>query len=157
MGTNYYRIPSVEEVEKRKARLQEHISKMEMTPANIECGFTIIKRGDWEWDSPWSEFTNEMNIHLGKRSSGWKFLWNFHNDKYYHNQESLFEFINSGRVVNEYGELIPNHEFIEMALTWCTDGYDLQSYDTEHPRTAWYRNVERYVDGLRISDSTDFS
>jgi hypothetical protein len=157
MGTNYYRIPSVEEVEQRKARLQERISNMEMTPANIEREFNTIPTGDWEYDNPWGEFTNEINIHLGKRSGGWKFLWNFHDNKYYHDQESLFRFINSGRVVDEYGELIPTHEFIEMALTWCTDGWDLQSYDTEHPRTNWFHHVERYVDGLRISDSTNFS
>jgi len=157
MGTNYYRIPSVEEIEQRKARLQERISNMEMTPSNIERGFNIIPVNTWEYDNPWDEFTIDMSVHLGKRSSGWKFLWNFHDNKYYHDQESLFSFINSGRVVNEYGELIPTHEFIEMALTWCTDGYDLQSYDNEHPKTNWFHNVERYVDGLRISDSTSFS
>jgi len=160
MGTNYYRIPSVSEMEERKARLQRRVEEMTMTPENIERNFNTIPidGNSWEYNSPWSEFVDDVNVHLGKRSMGWKFLWNFHNNKYYHNLESLLEFINSGRVVNEYGEELPIHEFVEMALTWGgVDGYDLETYYKAYP-PQWpvFAKPERYVEGLRISDSVDF-
>jgi len=50
---------------------------------------------------------------LGKRSSGWKFLWNWNDSKYYKTKEELFEFIRSGRVVNEYGDQMDQEEFIQ--------------------------------------------
>ena len=163
MGTNYYRIPTVEEMEQRKAHLQKRIEEMEMNPENIERGFHNIPVDNWEFHNPWTEFIENTNVHLGKRSGGWKFLWNFHNDKYYHNQESLFEFINSGRVVNEYGEEIPGHEFIEMALTWGGNWdngvWDTESYYKDNPTSfrSGFETPEYYVDGLRTSNSTNFS
>lgn len=159
MGTNYYRIPSVEEMEDRKVRLQRRIEEMELTPSDVERGFSSIPAGEWDTMSPWDEFTSESNIHLGKRSAGWKFLWNFHKDEYYHDLESLRSFISSGRIVNEYGDELGVEEFMQMALEWGQeDGWDQESYYKENPesRSIWSR-PERYVDGLRISDSTDFS
>ena len=35
MGTNYYRIPTVDEMEERKARLARRVTELEMTPSNI--------------------------------------------------------------------------------------------------------------------------
>jgi len=104
-----------------------------------------------------------MNIHLGKRSGGWKFCWNFHNGKYYNTKEELLKFIRKGRVVNEYGEQIDVEEFIEMSLNWGQpDGMvaDKEYFDkTEHHR--WMSNPEDYydkeIDGLRVSSSTEFS
>ena len=158
MGTNYYRIPSVSEMEERKKVLIQRVMDLDLTPINIECGFNEPIDDQWGRESPWGIFIDGTNIHLGKRSMGWKFLWNFHNNKYYHNLESLLEFINSGRVVNEYGEELPIHEFVEMALTWGgVDGYDLETYYKAHPpQRPVFAKPERYVEGLRISDSVDF-
>jgi len=161
MGTNYYRIPTVSEMEERKARLQKRIAEMEMEPSDIERNFNTIPidENSWDYDSPWTEFISGANIHLGKRSGGWKFLWNFHSDKYFTDKESLFAFIRSGRIVNEYGEEINQDEFIEMALDWGQpDGWDLTAYYRDNPSNwSQYSKPERYVDGLRISDSTEFS
>ena len=47
-----------------------------------------------------------------------------------------------------------------MALEWGQpDGYDLNEYYKKHPRQYHYDYIEReqYIDGLRISPSTDFS
>ena len=158
MGTNYYRIPRAEEMEERKKVLVQRVMDLDLTPINIECGFNEPIDDQWGRESPWGIFIDGTNIHLGKRSMGWKFLWNFHNNKYYHNLESLLEFINSGRVVNEYGEELPIHEFVEMALTWGgVDGYDLETYYKAHPpQRPVFAKPERYVEGLRISDSVDF-
>jgi hypothetical protein len=120
MGTNYYRIPTEQEMEERRARLAKRIQELEMTPSNIERRFSTIPTHDsdyvWEHESPWDEFTNETAIHLGKRSSGWKFCWNFNGERYYTNKETLLKFIKSGRVVDEYGTELEADEFIQIAM-----------------------------------------
>jgi hypothetical protein len=144
MGTNYYRIPSVEEMKKRK---QELIA-------------TIEKENNFIIQSIWDIFTEDSNIHLGKRSSGWKFLWNFNDKKFYSNKEELLNFIRTGRVVDEYGNEMDVEEFITMALVWGQpDGYDLKRYRQEHPRQYHYdfEEKEEYIDELRVSPNNEFS
>lgn len=164
MGTNFYRIPSEREMEDRKNRLQSMIRRMEMTPANIERGFNFIEDPDDKWSkmTPWDQFIDGLSVHLGKRSGGWKFCWNFHNGRYYNNKKELFGFIKSGRVVDEYGEEITADDFIKMALEWCPDGWDTQTYYRENPhsKVSWFdaeRYHDNYIDGLRVSTSTEFS
>ena len=159
MGTNYYRIPSVQEMEQRKAKLIENVTNLVVSPYMIERKFTNFEVG-FDRYSPWDIFTMGTSIHLGKRSGGWKFLWNFHKNEYYSNKEELFQFIKSGRVVDEYGDEMEVEEFIKMALEWGQpDGYDGEKYRREHPRQYYYdfEDKERYIDGLRVSPHTDFS
>jgi len=148
MGTNYYRIPSVEEMEKRKQELINNINSIDISQLSIES------------NSIWDIFTENLNIHLGKRSSGWKFLWNFNDKKFYSNKEELLNFIRTGRVIDEYGKEMDVEEFITMALVWGQpDGYDHEKYRREHPRQYHYdfELKEEYIDGLRVSPSTQFS
>jgi hypothetical protein len=145
---------------KRHVKLYEDVRKIKLTPSNIERGFNKpINEDSWECENVWDKFVDGTKVHLGKRSSGWKFLWNFNNDKYYKDKESLLEFIRSGRIVNEYSEELDVEEFIEMSLSWGEDdGWDLETYYKENPtHRSPYGKPERYVDGLRISDSVDFS
>jgi hypothetical protein len=126
MGTNYYRIPTEEEMEARKKTLIGFVTNLELSPENIESGFKLISpRKDWEWFSPWEMFLEDTNIHLGKRSSGWKFCWNFHKEKYYHDKESLLEdLINGvdwgealGSYDGEYGLIdVGGEEFVVMRI-----------------------------------------
>ena len=47
-----------------------------------------------------------------------------------------------------------------MAFSWGQeDGYDMVTYYLQHPelRRPWDKKEELYVDGLRVSESTDFS
>ena len=166
MGTNYYRIPKNSEMEEKKSLLIERVTHLNLTPGNIETGFrTISLTKDWDWISPWEEFIQGTNIHLGKRSSGWKFCWNFHNNKYYSNKEELLDFINDGRVVDEYGEEIDTEEFIDMALNWGEpDGLVVNEEYRKKERIkghgSFWLDSEKYddliIDGLRVSQSTDF-
>lgn len=163
MGTNYYRIPTEQEMEDRKARLAKRIHELEMTPSNIERRFSTIPTHDsdyiWEHESPWDEFCDQTSIHLGKRSSGWKFCWNFHNNKYYSNKAELLAFINSGRIVDEYGEEWEIAAFLEMALNW--DGITAdRAYFEKYERnlgSSWEKYIDLEIDGLRVSTSTEFS
>ena len=115
MGTNYYRIPEENEMKERKDRLQVRIIGLKLNPSLIESGFRYIEiHDDFSKMSPWEEFIDGTSVHLGKRSSGWKFCWNFHEKKFYSNKEELLSFIRAGRVVEEYGKLIEQEEFIAV-------------------------------------------
>jgi len=161
MGTNYYSIPKVEDLEIKRKKLIEQIQTMDISNAGLcEDDFRIHEDG-WDRLSPWDEFVNGNSIHLGKRSGGWKFCWNFNDNKYYSNKEELLKFIRSRRVVDEYGDEIQPDEFIEMALNWNKD--DGMVADEEYMRKhhSWMSNpseyVDREIDGLRVSSSTEFS
>jgi len=161
MGTNYYRVPTVAEMEQRKEKLQSRVAEMDLSPAKIERGFPVEGQESlFDQFNPWQEFTQDTQVHLGKRSSGWRFCWNFHDNKYYSTKEELFAFIRSGRVVNEYGEELDPDEFIKMAIEWCPDGLiHNEAYEKEHGRRFFWgpKYWDREVDGLRVSTSTEFS
>jgi len=167
MSTNYYRIPKQKVVREKYLELVEQISYMDIfSPEQIYNEFRTIEKGFERW-SPWDNFIDELKIHIGKRSSGWKFLWNFQEGKFYTNKEELFKFIRSGRIVDEYGELQDTEEFIKMALEWGQpDGYVLdENYIAEQRKQPNYRpsfiNMSNYydkeIDGLRVSSSVEFS
>ena len=166
MGTNYYRIPTVDEMADRKVRLQQRLEKLDMEPGEIERSFRSIQVGDWEYQSPWDEFVEDTAIHLGKRSGGWKFCWNFHKNKHYSNKEELLAFIRSGRVVDEYGDEWDVDKFIKMALEWGQPEGLIVNEEYRKTQRAkghgmfWLDN-ERYddliIDGLRVSSATEFS
>ena len=162
MGTNFYRIPAEDEMQERKDRLQIRIIGLKLTPELIERGFLYI--GDEPWDklSPWQEFIDGSRVHLGKRSSGWKFCWNFHENKYYSNKEGLLNFIRAGRVVDEYGDELEVEQFIDMALTWDGILFDEEYEKKQQRETPGYlppgqKYYDKVVEGLRVSSSTDFS
>lgn len=167
MGTNFYRIPSDKEMQDRKDRLQARIIGLKLTPELIERGFRYIEEEGsysikWERSSPWEEFIDGSKVHLGKRSSGWKFCWNFHENKYYSNREELFQFVRSGRVVDEYGNEVEVEEFIAMALGWDGIVFNEEYEKKQQIEAPGYlphgpRYHDKEVDGLRVSSSTDFS
>ena len=159
MGTNYYRIPTQSEMETRKAKLIKDIADLDISPSNIETEFRQYK-SEYSWDSEsvWDRFIEGTSIHLGKRSGGWKFCWNFHKDKYYSNKEELIQFILSGRVVDEYGEQIDSQEFLDMAFDWGEpNGLVADKEYFEKNERGHLDAYDKIVDGLRISSSTEFS
>ena len=165
MSTNYYRVPTHEEMLERQQTLIQQVTSMDMSVENLERDMKYISpTKDWEWFSPWEMFINGTNIHLGKRSSGWKFCWNFHKEKYYTNKEELLSFIRSGRVVDEYGEEQDINGFILMALNWGEpDGLVADQDYRKEQRSKGMGSFfddpkydDRIVDGLRVSSSTDF-
>ena len=147
MGTNYYRIPTQQEMEERKAKLINDVNDLDMNPLNME--------------SVWDRFTEGTSIHLGKRSGGWKFCWNFHDNKYYKDRDSLLDFIRSGRVIDEYGEVWNVEEFIDMAFEWGQPDGLIADEKYMRENNPWMSNPQDYadkiIDGLRVSSSTEFS
>jgi len=162
MGTNFYRIPLEDEMTERKERLLARIIGLKLNPDLIERGFRYIEDPEDQFSTmnPWEEFVHWTTIHLGKRSSGWKFCWNFHENKFYSNKEELFNFIRSGRVVDEYGVMMDTEEFIQMALDWDGLIFDKEYEKNKEKETGYLPFGNRYhdklIDGLRVSSSTDF-
>ena len=147
MGTNYYRIAPQQEMEERKDKLIKNISDLDMSPSNIESEFR--QYGDsWDMKSAWDIFTEGTSIHLGKRSGGWKFCWNFHNNKYYSNKEELIQFVLSGRVVDEYGDEIDPQQFLDMAFEWGQPDGLINDYNYIRENHRWMSNPQNYVDKI---------
>jgi hypothetical protein len=160
MGTNFYRIQTEAEIKERHERLVKRIAEMDLSVLAISQGFSIDNPDSWDRVSPWDEFTQETEIHLGKRSMGWKFCWNFHKNKYYSDKESLDAFVRSGRIIDEYGEEHSPEEFLKMAYDWGQpDGWVLNDeYERTQGGHRWgpsYYDLE--IDGLRVSTATEFS
>jgi hypothetical protein len=162
MGTNFNRIPTEEEVLKRKSKLLEELNNLSLDPATIERNFEEYHEDSFGSESCWHRFLDGMSVHLGKRSSGWKFCWNFNDNKYYSNKEELLAYIRSGRIVDEYGQEHDTEEFIEMALSWGEpDGlvFD-EEYEKTKSNSSFFHGPKYWdlnIDGLRVSTSTQFS
>lgn len=132
----------------------------------------------------WSEVRGCLpeDVHIGKRSGGWKFLWDAHFFRYYKpNKQALFDWLKSGQIIDEYGEEFTFDQFINDELKGRLDkGWDIESYYIDRPedKSSWYDfssrnryfyqrcpnlniNVNRYgefyIDGLRFTVSEDFS
>ena len=166
MGTNYYRVPKSHEVVEKMQKLNMRIGEMDVWSASeAKNGFRTIPVTEYENMTPWDEFVDDLSVHLGKRSGGWKFCWNFNGNVHYSNKEELLKFIRAGRIVDEYGMEIDPEEFIKMALEWGQpDGavFD-EKYERELKKkfpNSYMHGPEYYdleIDGLRVSRSTDFS
>lgn len=168
MSTNYYRSPSNEILSDNRNRLIDRIFEINLTDSReLELQFKTIPDGYNNLITPWEEFTKDIQIHLGKRSAGWKFCWNFHDNKFYSNKEELLNFIREGIIIDEYGQKIDPEEFITMALDWGQpDGHiynkeyleylrkDNQSYGTYLTDES---SFDKIIDGLCVSSHTDFS
>lgn len=86
------------------------------------------------------------NIHLGKRSCGWKFLWNPNVVRVWNSEEcdyqwdyvypltkqGIIDFVMRDDVIisDEYNEVLEPEEFLDMAFSWCVDGLDGKEYQT---------------------------
>lgn len=72
-------------------------------------------------------------VHIGKRSCGWRFLWDCHYFEHFEpTVESITEFLKSGQIVDEYGNKFTYDEFIneEIGIT-MTEGYTLADFYKE--------------------------
>lgn len=104
MSTNFYLL--------RKAprdKKDEIIS--EIVNDNLECALQLLE-----------DEVKETQIHLGKRSTGWQFLWYLNNEKYFKpNLESIKSFIaaeleKGAVIVDEYGQEFTLDKFINEEI-----------------------------------------
>lgn len=99
----------------------------------------------------------EEEIHLGKRSYGWQFLWDYHNGKYFNsNLDSIKEFLSQDDIIiyDEYGNFYEVEQLFNNELANCLykDATHNDGMDGEY--SEYYFKSE---DGLRFSKFEDFS
>ena len=62
---------------------------------------------------------NIIEIHLGKRSYGYQFLWNYHGGRYYNaNLEDIKKFISNPdyEIIDEYGRVFTAEQFLNEEI-----------------------------------------
>ena len=147
MGTNFYAriIPREED----KQKLIDAINNNQYDVIENLASELYGRRDDY------SGVGNE--IHLGKRSDGWKFLWNpnvikvwdseacdyAYNYVYPLTKEGITNFVMREDVIiiDEYGEQQDPKEFLEMAFSWGEpDGYTGKTYEESHKEESGYKN-----------------
>lgn len=139
MSTNFeaMHIPTLNEWELRKKASMEEASDM--------AGLMPIVDDYYEARKP-------HKIHLGKRSGGWVFLFNYNEGKYYTDKNSLIEFLRQCEITSEYGQFYTIDEFLEMVEdcnTW--NGRKSDSH------IEWIRqNDPNYIQNYIMIDGLEF-
>lgn len=115
-------------------------------------------------------------IHLGKRSAGWQFLWNHNNLKYYNpDLKSIQKFLKEtdGIIKDEYGQVYTYEEFFEEIKDWLYEDDNHitgRVYDKKYTNSTCFFekslevgnriyksiNGEFLINKLRFADVTDF-
>lgn len=85
------------------------------------------------------------DIHIGKRSYGWKFLWNANRFEYFNPTiESLHEFLKSGDIYDEYGDKFTFEDFMNNEVGSSIDnGTDMIDWLNSHPEEYRYMRDSR--------------
>lgn len=169
MGTNFYKVLKPKYTKKQKAEITKKINEQTKKLKEYFNDNNYIERYDIE---DYFEMLNELHpvkVHLGKRSSGWQFLWNHNNEQYYKKTlQSIREFLDkdNGFIVDEYGERFTTDQFLneEIGEAMYNDPNRFingPQYDEQGKHIyAWVKciNYEFTTDeGLRFSTSTEFS
>lgn len=144
MGTNYYlkRIPTQEEIERTKKLLDQR---------KIESRFGYFGY-DPEKDMSAQDMINEMTkeIHIGKSSGGWQFVFRTNDEYYNHTIKELYKFIedsiNSGKweFKDEYGDNMILSSFKDMVKSKKNE-WNYQTYRFEHPDSYSYDNGSDFI------------
>lgn len=80
------------------------------------------------------------DVHIGKRSYGWRFLWNANDFEYFGpNVDSLMDFLQSGDIYDEYGTYFTFDQFMNDELDGFIDkGFNLAEYYKSDPTLVPY-------------------
>lgn len=166
MGTNFYFIPKISD---------EAISNILIKAKKLD------KNRDYsDVKDLYNELQNVLDteIHLGKRSCGWQFLWNHNDLKYYQpNLESIQKFLKEteGTIKDEYGDTFTYEQFFENEVKGCLYADDnhitIEMYDKAYNTMSYWHeevlkvgnkeykstNGEFIINDLRFATTTEFS
>ena len=101
---------------------------------------------------------NSDEIHIGKRSCGWQFLFEENKECYENNRESINEFISRDDIIlyNEYDDQLTPEIFWKDYVDCMNDGYTYKSYYQNHGDYSDYSSHEFINDNLRFSTDKDW-
>ena len=155
MSTNYYARIKPTADEKQKL-----INAINNDESNIIVNMSQELYGKRDADNE-----NGHIIHLGKRASGWKFLWNPNLIKVWNSElgeyqwsylypltkHAIYDFVmrEDVEVSDEYGKVLSAEEFLDMAFNWCVDGLDNREYYT-NPKHNAPRYYDSYFDDVQL-------
>lgn len=127
--------------------------------------YTYIDNENWE------RISLPKDIHIGKRTKGWKFLWDANGFKYFDpNKESIQNFLKSGTIIDDQYNTYTYEQFWKEIEDYINNGWDVEEYCKTHPEEQLNmyfdyvilpqvnQNVygEFYIDNLRFSPHPDF-
>lgn len=154
MGTNFYLRKKISNKDK-----EELLSCLDSKYVELRKQINANPYGlRYALDDFCYEVTNDScsyynDIHIGKRSAGWQFLWDYHKGRYFEaNLESIKKFLSNPlyEIIDEYGEVFTLEQFFDKEI-----GKSLYE-----GRTGLEDGLDRYhfiSDNLRFSICEDFS
>lgn len=148
MGTNYYWRPLM--TEEQREKILDKVKKSK----------TLQSIRDFIYYNILEE--HPMEVHIGKSSAGWQFLFSLGIRKHIRGQslkrEDIDEWLRSGIIVDEYGDEESVDDFWKMVDS-KKDGMDYDEYYEKYPYHTYYsRGFDQYIDGLRFTkDEIEFS
>ena len=132
MGTNFYAVLPV------KSRTSNRLRKL---ADKLDEGKIV------DWVDELYEIRMELKkteIHLGKRSYGWAFLWDHNHLRYYKpTLESIEKFIkdNNARIMDEYGRMFTWEQFINDEIEKSL--YPTKAIRTKEELEELFNTIER--------------
>lgn len=171
MSTNYYlrHKPTQEQIDELKKCIDSTV--------NGQNFFEVLELAKQMYATCDEYEQDNGEMHIGKRSDGWKFLWcpNVHytpcidketgnwvtdrkiEKKYELTKKGITDYIMQDEfvVVDEYGDIQDKTEFLDMAFNWCTDGYDSLSYSKDYD--GWDMSHQQKIFkemGIKFDDKT---
>ena len=139
MGTNFY--VKVKLTSKQKDEIRHYL---------LEDRYDIIR----------ALLDEAKDIHIGKSSFGWKFLWDANNFKYFgKSKKEMFDWLKDKDIIDEYDKHYTFDQFIKRIR--ITEGYDLESYYKDNPDSyldfSYYTiPIEFPSKGLNINQFCEF-
>ena len=167
MGTNVYmrRIPTAKQKEELKCLLKKQYEDV-VDSIDRDVGLHPALE-DWRLADEIEKTRKRIyeEVHIGKRSCGWKFLFAPSPQHYKETKESILRFIHQDGwlLLDEYGEQINPDRFWDEYVACMEDGWTGKTYDEwERKQGHYYRvscaSYEHITpEGLRFSKDADFS
>ncbi len=147
MGTNVYYYKKLTE------DIKNQIIEETKSSDNLDI---LIEKLDYYKE----EYPECREIHVGKRSAGWKFLFAREILHYCEpNKESICKWLSTGIVQNEYGEIITPEEFWKEYVEDFQNGMNSDEYYKKHPEDIYWKQFsqEEMIGDFRFtSEEYDF-
>ena len=154
MGTNFYLRKKLTSEESReifkfiKSKYEEFDSQVIKNIYGIDYALDDFT---YEVKEFARQYINE--IHIGKRSFGWQFLWDYHKGRYFEaNLESIKKFLSNPEyeIIDEYDKAFTLDQFLNEELAGFL-------YEGETGLEGKYSSHYFISDNLRFSTDEDFS
>ena len=100
------------------------------------------------------KYPEYKEIHVGKRSAGWKFLFAREILRYCNpNKESICNWLSTGEIINEYGEKLTLEKFWKEYVENFQNGVNSDEYYEKHPEEIHWKQFsqEEMIGDLRFT------